>query len=99
MENKELSGVLFPNKKMADRQPDCRGSVRVNGVDYEVAGWKRQSRSGISYVSLALQVKGQNQRQAAPVHTPKETVNQVAQAFEGPEEIIADNAISEELPF
>ena len=59
MENKELSGAMFPNTKTTEKSPDLRGSVKVCGIDYEVAGWKRKSKNGLAYISLALQKKGE----------------------------------------
>lgn len=97
MENKELSGVMFPNTKTSEKAPDLRGSAKVGGVDYEVAGWKRKSKNGLAYLSLALQKKGERaQKQAG--HTPKQVVNQVSQAVGGVTEF-EETEIDEALPF
>lgn len=98
MENKELYGVMFPNTKTSEKAPDLRGSVKIGGVDYEVAGWKRTSKAGGKYLSLALQKKGERQQKQATTHTPKQVVEQVSQAVGGVTEI-EETEISEELPF
>ena len=97
MENKELSGAMFPNTKTTEKSPDLRGSVKVGGIDYEVAGWKRKSKNGLAYISLALQKKGERvQKQAG--HTPKQVVDQVSNAVGGKEAF--ENVFDDEpLPF
>ena len=49
--NKDNTGVLFINQKSNDRQPDFKGNVTIGGVEYKVAGWKKQSASGKNYIS------------------------------------------------
>lgn len=100
MENKELTGVMFPNEKQNEKQPDLKGTVKVGGVDYYIAGWKRKSKAGHGYLSLALKAKEQAKAQHS-AHTAQETVNQVSKAVGGKEElqteIYAEN--DEILPF
>lgn len=101
MENKELQGVMFPHEKQNEKQPDLRGYAKIGGVDYYVAAWKRTSKAGNGYLSLAFQVKEAKPKQTAPANTAQETVNQVSQAVGGPDEITdATSAeIDEVLPF
>lgn len=41
---RELEGTLFPNaRKAAGKQPDYTGNVRIGGVLYRLAAWKRRS--------------------------------------------------------
>jgi len=51
-EHKEGQGSLFVNEKKNDRQPDFRGSIMIKGVMYEIVGWKKTSKSGVTYMSL-----------------------------------------------
>lgn len=52
------SGALFKNdRKTKSKHPDYTGSAVVDGVEYWLAGWKRTSKSGKAYLSLALTVK------------------------------------------
>lgn len=78
MNNEELKGVLFPRTKTNDKQPDFKGSAMIGGVEYYVAGWKRTSKAGAAYMSLAFQKKGEEQKKATPNHQAE--VEQVAQA-------------------
>lgn len=98
MENKELSGVMFPNSKTSEKAPDLRGSVKIGGIDYEVAAWKRTSKAGGKYLSLALQKKGERVQKQTYTHTPKQVVEQVSQAVGGVTEI-EETEISEDIPF
>lgn len=53
--NKLNTGVLFPNnKKENERQPDYRGSVNVDGKEYELSVWKKTSQRGSPYMSIAV---------------------------------------------
>lgn len=47
-------GVLFPNDKGGnDKRPDFKGKLNFNGVDMEIAGWKRKDRNGNPFISLS----------------------------------------------
>ena len=49
------SGVLFQNdKKGNEKAPDYKGKLNVNGKDYEIAGWKREGKTG-TFLSLKIQ--------------------------------------------
>lgn len=52
-------GVLFKNdKKEKDIQPDLKGSINVNGVDYWLSGWTRRNEDGsFKLTSLSVQEK------------------------------------------
>jgi uncharacterized protein (DUF736 family) len=48
-------GVLFTQEeKESDRHPDLTGKVNVNGTEYRIAAWKRQSQNGLNYLSLSI---------------------------------------------
>ena len=54
-ENKENYGALFKNdKKSNDNQPDYTGKVNVEGADYNIAGWMKESKAGNTYLSLKV---------------------------------------------
>lgn len=92
MDNKELSGVLFPHKKETDKQPDFRGSALIGGVEYWVAGWKRTGKqSGAPYMSLAFQKKeAKKAKKELPNH--REEVETVAKA-------VNQDVWGDEVPF
>lgn len=47
-------GILFPNdRKQNDKHPDYRGKLNYNGVDMELAGWKKKDRNGNTFISLS----------------------------------------------
>lgn len=54
-ETRDFSGSLFENaKKTEDKHPDLNGKCCIEGVLYWVAGWNKESKKGVEYVSLAF---------------------------------------------
>ena len=50
--NKEKEFALFFNdKKGVEKRPDFKGYAVIGGVEYALAGWNRQSRAGVPYIS------------------------------------------------
>lgn len=59
------SGALFKNdRRTNDKQPNMRGSINVNGVEYWVSAWTREvkggPRQGEKMISMAIQPKDDN---------------------------------------
>lgn len=52
-----MRGVLFQNDKVKDTQPDYKGSCEIDGRQYWLSGWKKLSKDGKSFLSLAIQEK------------------------------------------
>ena len=53
-------GVLFPNKdKKSDKHPDYKGSVNIEGTEYDLAGWKKVSKKGAQFLSMTAKPKGE----------------------------------------
>jgi len=52
-----LTGVLFFNEKKTGKQPDRRGSVTINGVEYELAGWNHTTLTGKVITRLKVKLK------------------------------------------
>jgi hypothetical protein len=51
----EGRGVLFVNDRKAnDRQPDYKGKIQLDGIEYELAGWLRTSKAGNQFISVSL---------------------------------------------
>ena len=50
-------GVLFFNTRKTGKQPDRLGSITVNGIEYELAGWNRESKTGKVFTSLVAKPK------------------------------------------
>jgi hypothetical protein len=50
--------VLFKNDKDGNEsRPDMTGTLDVEGVEYRVSVWKRESASGNKFLSGAIQLK------------------------------------------
>lgn len=48
-------GVLFVNKgKKSEKHPDYDGKINVEGKDWAIAGWKRTSKNGATFLSLKV---------------------------------------------
>lgn len=57
-EPKDNTGSLFVNdRKEKDSHPDSRGSALIDGVEYWVSAWRKESRDGRRFLSLAFQKK------------------------------------------
>ena len=49
------SGALFRNdRKEKETQPDLRGKINVDGKDFYISAWSKQSDKAGKYMSLAL---------------------------------------------
>ena len=60
------TGALFPNDKGDNpKRPDFKGTINVNGTDYNVSGWRQESKGGKKYLSLRLNQKTGVGRQSA----------------------------------
>ena len=57
-EPKDMSGSLFRNsRKELDTHPDYNGSARIEGTDYWVNAWLRETKDGGKYMSLSFKRK------------------------------------------
>lgn len=60
-EPKEGYGGLFKEtEKKSENGPDYRGNIMLGGVLYEIAGWKKEGKSG-TFLSLKGQIPRQRQ--------------------------------------
>lgn len=63
-------GVLFrEQEKKSDKHPDMTGEINVDGVEFRLAGWTKESKNGRKFLSLAVTPK---QEQAAASQAPAE---------------------------
>lgn len=70
MANDEGQGFLYPKKNRSGNQPHLTGEGVINGRTVEIAAWKKTAKSGVPYLSLKLQDKGeelQDEENAEPV--------------------------------
>ena len=62
-------GVLFrETEKKTEKHPDMSGEINVDGVEFRLAGWTRESKNGKKFLSLAVTPK-QQQEQAPQADT------------------------------
>ena len=55
---KDNTGALFINhKRDSEKHPSMKGSCRIDGFDYWISGWTKQTEAGEKYLSLAFNPK------------------------------------------
>ena len=54
METKVNTGAIFKNEKKAEKHPDYKGTINVDGQDKEIALWVKQSAKGTTYFSVKI---------------------------------------------
>jgi uncharacterized protein (DUF736 family) len=68
-EMKDMSGSLFrEQEKKSEKSPDYTGKVKIEGKELRLAGWIKQTKSGDTYLSLA--VSEPREAGAPPVKKP-----------------------------
>ena len=64
-ELKDGHGSLFKNGyKQKESHPDTKGEVKIDGELYELAGWKKKTKSGDDYLSLTIKPKGERPKKS-----------------------------------
>jgi hypothetical protein len=57
-EQKDNSASLFVNdRKTAETHPDSTGTAKIDGVEYYISAWRRESKTGKKYLSLSFKRK------------------------------------------
>jgi hypothetical protein len=57
-EQKDDTASIFVNdRKTEDKHPDSTGTAKIDGVEYYVSAWRRVSKSGKPYLSMAFKKK------------------------------------------
>jgi len=55
------SGVLFKNDKEGNpKRPDYKGHGEIQGVEYWLSAWVKESQNGKKYMSLSFTLKDPN---------------------------------------
>ena len=51
------TGLLFINENASEqnKQPQMTGKLNVDGKDFQIAGWRKESKSGKKFLSLKIQ--------------------------------------------
>jgi uncharacterized protein (DUF736 family) len=53
-----MTGAIFLNDRkegQSEKAPTHRGSLLIKGKKFKVSGWKRQTKAGANYLSLAIE--------------------------------------------
>jgi hypothetical protein len=54
-ERRNNRGALFQNdRKRAELDPDCKGSITIEGREYWLSGWRKTSPTGLAFLCLTL---------------------------------------------
>ena len=59
------SGVLFKNESPNDKAPAYKGTINVDGKEYELAAWIREAKSGKGKF-MSLKIQEPRKKQDAP---------------------------------
>jgi uncharacterized protein (DUF736 family) len=70
MEQKNNTGAIFKHEKTADNQPDYRGKMTVDGKQWEISLWVRESQAGKKYMSAAIKEPYVKPDESAPTQKP-----------------------------
>lgn len=69
-EQKDNSGSLFKNdRKESDKHPGMTGTALINGVEYWVSSWRKDSGSKGPWLSLAFKPKEERRKEPKPAKT------------------------------
>lgn len=71
MQNKPNKGAIFKNdKKTAQTHPDYKGGINVNGQEFDVALWLRESEKGVKYFSVSISEPYVSEKTEIPERRP-----------------------------
>lgn len=52
--------AVFKNKEKTGQQPDYKGNALIDGKEYEIAYWIKESQNGEKFFSGKIKLKGTN---------------------------------------
>jgi uncharacterized protein (DUF736 family) len=84
-------GVLFKElNKRNDRGPDFKGTLNVNGDDFEIVAWVKTSKKGTEFLSLSVK----------PARNPNEPVQaQTTRSYSKPLPVASPPGTDDDIPF
>lgn len=67
------TGVLFKKEnRSSERAPNYEGNINVDGKDYRLAAWIKESKTGKKFMSLAVSVPTKPTDKPTTKSTPKQ---------------------------
>jgi hypothetical protein len=64
-------GAMFKNnRKEKDTHPDLGGTINVEGKDFFINAWKKESKKGVPFYSLSVKVKEAVAKEAVKSEEP-----------------------------
>ena len=71
--NNENRGALFKNERRDDEKfPHYKGSLNVEGVDFWISAWLKESKDGAKFMSLSIKAKDQKETKSPTERSPKD---------------------------
>ena len=71
------SGALFRNEKReSERSPEYKGTINIEGVEYWLSSWIKESKGGKKYMSLSAKPK-EEKRETVQNNPPLEDFDDV----------------------
>ena len=55
----EMKGVFFKQDetdKASPKSPDWSGKIKIEGTEYRIAGWEKESKAGQKLISIAIKL-------------------------------------------
>jgi hypothetical protein len=94
-EQRDNSGSLFKNeRKEQDTHADYQGSIMVDGKQYWLNAWIKESSKGTKFMSLSAKPKDFAQK------SPEPTISQQAKAkVFPPDRITTGKDLNDDIPF
>lgn len=66
-------GALFTNDKGDNpKRPDMTGTLNIEGTDYRLSVWKREAKSGQTFLSISAEVAQKQNGAPAPAQQPQQ---------------------------
>ena len=65
-DNTNTGALFINNRKETANDPDRQGLLNVEGVEYHLNGWLKESKTGLKYLSLTVNKKVEQPQQNNP---------------------------------
>ena len=86
IQNKPGQGVMFPNDQQGNpNRPAWRGSINIDGKEWEISAWNKVSQRGANYISLEAREPWQGAQQGATAPQPQYQQPQYQQPAPAPQ--------------